>query len=134
MKILMFAALLLLAAGAILWQRRAARAPDQPVARVETTFAVSIPGAYEKVAPLFGAWAERAWADDWKPEFIYPRPPRDELGEVFLVSHGHRDAIWVNTAFDLRGGFIQYVHMIPETLVTVIDIHLDRISPSMTQA
>jgi len=110
-------------------------APDGAVVRVENSFELTIAAAYDQVAPLFGAWAERAWAgDDWKPEFLYPLPPRDEPGEVFWIAHGHQRAVWVNTAMDLKVGFIQYVYVIPDVQVAVIDIHLERRGPSGTHA
>ena len=106
-----------------------------PVAHVENTFELTVAAPYDRVAPLFGAWAERAWAGaEWQPEFLYPLPPRDEPGEVFLVTHGPHRAIWVNTAFDLKSGIIQYVYVIPNVLVTVIDIHVERAGPSSTHA
>ena len=43
---------------------------------------------------------------------------------VFTVAHQHFRAVWVNTAFDLKNGRIQYVYTIPDALVTVITLNL----------
>ncbi len=48
---------------------------------------------------------------------------------VFMLAHGNKNAIWVNTSFDLKANRIQYVYVIPDTLVTVITINL---APSET--
>jgi meiotically up-regulated gene 157 (Mug157) protein len=63
---------------------------------------------------------------------VYPQPARDVEGAVFRVSHGHHHSIWVNTAFDLEHGHIQYVYMIPEMVVTVIDLNLSKPSAEST--
>lgn len=76
------------------------------------------------VAPLFGAWKEREWAPGWKPEFVWPSEPSDREGMVFCVAQGHTHAVWVNTAFDLAGGRIQYAYVVPDAMVTLITLRL----------
>jgi hypothetical protein len=75
-------------------------------------------------APLFGAEGERVWAPGWDPKFVWPENAKDQEGMVFMLAHGNKNAIWVNTCFDLKANRIQYVYVIPETLVTVITINL----------
>jgi hypothetical protein len=73
------------------------------------------------VFPLFGGWGERAWAgESWQPRFLHPDPPRDEDGEVFTT----RDAVWVNTAFDIEAGRVQYVYIAPEVQAVRTDLSL----------
>jgi len=95
-------------------------------ARERSTFQFVAHAPYPQVFPLFGAEKERVWAGkDWDPSFIYPRPANDVEGAVFTVIHGHSTTVpWVNTAFDPQSGHVQYVYVIPETLTTVIDIHI----------
>jgi hypothetical protein len=112
---------------------RALHTPKEPVVHVENGFEFTARGPYKTVAPLFGAFVERAWAgDDWTPEFLYPSPPRDTLGEVFTIPHGHLRSTWVNTAFDLESGHVQYVYVIPDAQAVLIDIHLEQKGPSIT--
>ena len=86
-----------------------------PVAHVENGFEFTVHAPYDKVAPLFGAHGERAWAGEhWDPQFLHPQPAQDVVGEVFTVAHGHTRATWVNTAFDLQSGHMQYVYVIPD--------------------
>jgi hypothetical protein len=95
-------------------------------ARVHTEekFAFTANAPMQQVAPLFGADKERVWADDWNPQFVHPLPAADEEGMVFTVAHDHLRAAWVNTAFDVSDGRIQYVYMIPDAMVTVITLKL----------
>jgi hypothetical protein len=83
-------------------------------------------GPYAQVFPLFGAEKERVWAGkDWDPTFVYPNPANDVQGAVFTVQHGHGTTVpWVNTVFDPQSGHVQYVYIVPDTLTTLIDIHI----------
>jgi hypothetical protein len=78
----------------------------------------------ESVAPLFGADAERRWAPDWSPDFIWPATPEDKAGMVFTVSAPHGTAVWVNTAFDPVDGRIQYAYVLPGHMATLISLAL----------
>ena len=98
--------------------------------RTEFEFTANAP--WEQTAPLFGANEERKWSPDWNPQFIYPQPARDQPGMVFQVTHGQHSSTWVNTAFDLAGGHIQYAYVLNDAMVTVIDIHLSRLSDHKT--
>jgi hypothetical protein len=81
---------------------------------------------FEKTAPLFGANEERKWAPDWNPQFVYPLPARDQEGMIFQVAHGQLTSVWINTAFDLAAGHIQYAYVLNNAMTTLIDIHLTR--------
>jgi hypothetical protein len=92
-----------------------------------TEFHFMADGPFEQVAPLFGANEERKWSPDWDPWFIYPQPGQDQPGMVFRILHSqHYEAIWVNTAFDLVAGHIQYTYILADSMATLIDIHLTR--------
>jgi hypothetical protein len=113
--------------GVILYLHLQPVAAAGPVAHVENGFRFTVRAPYESVAPLFGAFGERAWAGEhWNPMFLYPQPARDVEGEVFTIDHGHARATWVNTAFNLESGHMQYVYVIPEMQAVLIDIHLQR--------
>jgi hypothetical protein len=91
--------------------------------RVPFTFTLSAPP--ERVLPLFGAEGERAWAgSEWDPRFLYPETPRDVPGMVFTTDHGGHHATWVNTAYDLPAGHIQYVSLVAGALVTTVDVRV----------
>jgi hypothetical protein len=90
----------------------------------EEAFAFTANAPMEQVAPLFGADKERVWAPKWNPQFVYPLPASDEEGMVFTVAHDDLRAVWVNTLFDWKNGRFQYVYVIPEALLTVINVKL----------
>jgi hypothetical protein len=90
----------------------------------EERFSFVALGPLERVAPLFGAHREGLWSPDWNPQFVYPAPASDLPGMVFQVEHGRHPAVWVNTEFDLKEGRVQYVYIIPDSLVTVIRLRL----------
>ena len=55
---------------------------------------------------------------------MYPQPGKDVQGAVFTIQHGPHRAVWVNTVFDPAGGRMQYVALIPDTLVFTVDVRL----------
>jgi hypothetical protein len=120
-------------AGALFYHLHCRSRPPGTLYHVLTEFEFTVQAPYKVAAPLFGPEGERAWAsDDWNPNFLYPQPARDIEGAVFQVSHGHHHATWVNTAFDLEQGHIQYVYFLPDVMVTRIDLHLTQPSAETT--
>jgi hypothetical protein len=98
---------------------------------VESHFEFNIRAPYEKGFSLFGALKERCWGGDgWNPQFVYPVPARDTLGEVFILTHGHGSSTWVNTAFDPSTGHIQYVYFTPDAMTALVDIYVRRAGKS----
>jgi hypothetical protein len=97
---------------------------DAPLAHTETKFEFAANGPLAKIAPLMGADRERVWAPGWNPHFVFPRPAVDQQRMVFTVTHGPYRVPWVNTEFDLARGRVQYVYVIPDTMVTVITIRM----------
>ena len=110
-------------------------AVNAPVlSHVTNRFSFTLPVAPDQAAPLFGPEAERLWAGaDWNPQFIYPQPAADVEGAVFTLPHGTRTAIWVNTVFDPAAGRMQYVYVLPDILVTTIDVRLIAMGPGRTR-
>jgi len=102
-------------------------AQTSPVApaHVVSHFNFTVAAPFAHVAPQFGPEAERAWGDpQWDPQFIYPQPGKDVTGAVFTVQHGRHNSVWVNTNYDPVAGRMQYVYVIPDAMVCVIDIHV----------
>ncbi len=125
MKAFLWAGLLLATAGAATAALHLRRSADGAVAHAENTFSFTVSHPLAEVAPLFGAWAERAWAGaDWDPRFLHPRPAADREGAVFTVSHGRQRSVWINTALDLERGFVQYAYVLPGVQAVRITIRL----------
>ncbi|MGB8768099.1 MAG: hypothetical protein WCC92_00675 [Candidatus Korobacteraceae bacterium] len=98
--------------------------------RTEFSFTVDAP--FEQVVPLFGANEERKWSSGWNPQFVYPTPAHDQQGMVFTVAHGQFTSVWVNTAFDLAAGHIQYAYVLNNAMAVLIDIHATPQGPQKT--
>lgn len=107
--------------------------PPAQLAHVNNTFRFHLAAPLARVAPLFGPDGERCWAGKhWDPQFLFPQPPKDTEGAVFTLQHGAHNSIWVTTVLDLAAGRIQYVSVIPDMLINVIDIRLTSIGASRT--
>lgn len=109
------------------WKNRAGSAAStraEALLHTRQNFEFLAKARMEIVAPLLGADAERLWAPDWRPQFVWPAQPADQEGMVFATEHGPGKAVWINTRLDLQGGRFQYAYVIPDTLVTLISITL----------
>jgi hypothetical protein len=100
---------------------------------VSNSFHFVVRAPMVRATTLFGPEGERCWAGPhWNPEFLYPQPGKDVQGTVFTIQHGPHKSVWVNTVFDPAAGRMQYVALIPETLVSTVDVRLAAVDPSST--
>lgn len=107
------------------WSRAQESAkPALEHARTEFDFTARAP--YEEVFPLFGAYEERKWAKGFDPQFLHPSPAHDQQGMVFTWNEDGTSNTWINTAFDVATGHVQYVYVVNDKMITLIDIHLAR--------
>jgi hypothetical protein len=114
----------------------AAQEPAAPerVAHVSNSFSFTVPASLQDAAPLFGPEGERSWAGaEWNPQFLFPLPGKDVEGAVFTVQHGEHRSVWVNTRFDLEAGRMQYVAVLPDIVVSTIDVALHAIDAAHTR-
>jgi hypothetical protein len=103
------------------------------LAHTHEEFIFKVNASYDETFPLFGAYEERKWARGFDPQFIHPSPAHDQQGMVFATHQDDRTRLWANTAFDKDAGHVQYVYLVPDALVTLIDIHLTKVSASETR-
>jgi hypothetical protein len=96
-------------------------------------FAFSVHAPLEKAFPLFGSIEEKKWAEGWEPKVLYPTPAQDRQGMIFRVDHSHMSATWTCTAFDAATGHVQYVYVVADAMVTLIDIHLTKAGTGETR-
>jgi len=123
-----------LALVAFLYHRHRRTAVSRDVVHVRNEFEFTAHAAYQIVAPLFGAEGERAWSGGhWDPHFLYPHPAEDIQGAVFTIRHGHRQAYWINTSFDKSARHFQYVYVIPEAMVVLIDVRFSEVDAANTK-
>lgn len=104
-------------------------------AQVSNSFEFDVAAPLSRVGPLFGPEGERRWAGKhWNPMFVWPQPAKDVQGAVFTVQHGPHTVVWVNTVFDIAGGRMQYVAVVPETMTFTVDVRLTGVGPATTHA
>lgn len=122
------------AIAALVVHLRAGSAGGGPLQHARSEFEFVAHGPYDAVFPPFGANGERVWAGkSWNPHFVYGGKQRDEAGSVFTIPHGHlTTATWITTAFDASAGHVQYAIFLRDEMVTLIDIHVSRRTPSET--
>jgi hypothetical protein len=119
------------ATGPIFCQAQANVSPA--LVHTRNQFAITAKAPYERVFPLFGAIEEKKWAEGWAPFFLYPSPPRDQQGMVFMVQAAGASSVWTNTAFDAATGHVQYVYVVGEAMVTLVDIQVTKASATETK-
>ena len=113
--------------------RQNAEAVAAAPARVSNSFEFDVHAPLTEAAPLFGPEGERCWAGKhWNPVFVYPQPAKDVEGAVFTIAHGPHTVVWVNTIFDVAGGRMQYVVVIPEVLTFTVDVKLNPVAAAVT--
>lgn len=102
-------------------------------AHVSNSFEFDVHAPLTEVAPLFGPEGERCWAGKhWNPVFVFPQPGKDVEGVVFTVAHGPHTVVWVNTIFDVAGGRMQYVAVIPEVQTFTVDVKMNPVAAAVT--
>ncbi len=75
----------------------------------------------EQVFPLFTPVKEKAWVHGWNPTLVYHQTETaEEQGAIFTTHHDH-EAVWVLARYEPPYR-VQYVQVIPQITVTVIDI------------
>ena len=110
-----------------------AQTGEAPV-HMESFFEFVVAQPYNRVAPLFGANGERAWAGaEWDPQFAYPRPADDRAGAVFTLEHSGHKMYWVTPVFDLKNRHIQHLIVIPDAFVAILDITFPETPPNRTK-
>jgi hypothetical protein len=103
------------------------------LAHTHNEFKFTVYAPYERVFPLFGALEEKKWSPGWNPEFIHPSPASDQQGMVFTVEHAGMKSVWTNTALDVARGHVQYVYIVNNALVTLLDIHVAKAGVTETE-
>jgi hypothetical protein len=124
--------LALLAGAVIAGCSQVQESPTPALTHTHQEFNFTAQASYEQVFPLFGALEEKKWAEGWEPEFVYPTPAHDQQGMVFARKHGGMSSVWTCTAFDESGGHVQYVYIVADAMVTLIDIHVTKAGATET--
>jgi hypothetical protein len=90
--------------------------------KVSQTDSIFLNGNIKEVFPLFGAFKERKWAEEWNPTLLYMSADTIEEGTTFKTKghgHGETEFIWRINKYDSKGHIIQYLVMSPNRYWTI---------------
>lgn len=88
-----------------------------------------------QVFPLFEPLGERAWAEGWQPNMLFPTDGTAQAGAVFTTSHPvEGESIWTMPLFDPASFHLAYLLVTPGSRVGNIDIRCQEAPSGATQA
>lgn len=128
--------LTVLIAGGLLFLQHLFHAGDRDLpAHARSRFELTVRAPLATAASLFGPGRQRAWSPSptWSPQFVHPERGEDIPGAVFRIKQGRKISTWINTAFDLQAGHVQYVSFIDKAMVTLIDLRLSPVGSQETK-
>jgi len=94
--------------------------------RLSKQYTQTIYAGQEQVFSLLCPAEEARWLDGWSYHMIYSKSGIAEAGCIFTTPEGEKKAIWINSLRDQPNGQIQFVKVIPDITVTLLDIQLAR--------
>ncbi len=85
--------------------------PQFKAKKVSKTATILCKGNIDKVFPLFGAFEERKWAEDWELSLIYPEEERIEEGTTFKTEGNDEESeyLWRIVKYYPEEYLIQYL-------------------------
>ena len=118
--------LMILGCGLILIQSAAAGAAGAAALEQRAqSFTIMLKGTVADVTPLFGPVREAEWATTWTPRFIHPAEGAQREGVVFTTTSGDgKERLWLLTAYDAKGGRVEYVFVVPGFMANEIKIQV----------
>jgi hypothetical protein len=73
--------------------------------------------------PLFTPEGEKAWAEGWDPEYVFPPDGHFAVGMVFRTTIGDEDTIWTVTRYEPAAGLVEYVRCTPSSRIAVVSVN-----------
>jgi hypothetical protein len=102
--------------------------------RISHTYEQTINGSIKEIMPLYCPVREMDWCENWSPKAVYSNSGLVEKDCIFITSHGETDIVWIVTDYDIEKGHVEMVYLVPEVLVTKLEIQLTPITEDMTKA
>jgi hypothetical protein len=82
------------------------------------SFVVNLP--VERAFTLFEPEGERAWAQGWDPQYVWPRDGRAQPGMVFTTAHGGESTIWTMIRHEPKTGLVEYLRVTPGSRIASV--------------
>ncbi len=84
---------------------------------------IQLAGSAKTVFYLFEPIGEKAWAEGWNPQMIYPASGSTQVGAVFSTQgHDGAQTIWTILEYDRDSHYIKYLRLAPESHLALIEI------------
>src|SRR6266404_3450830 len=118
--------LMILGCGLMLIQAAAARAAGAAALEQRTqSFTIMLNGAVADATAFFGPVREAEWSPTWTPRFIHPAEGAQREGVVFTTTSADgKYRLWLLTAYDVKGGRVEYVFVVPGFMANQIKIQV----------
>jgi hypothetical protein len=118
--------LMILGCGLMLVQSATAGAAGAAALEQRTqSFTIMLKGTVADATPFFGPVREAEWAPTWTPRFIHPAEGAQREGVVFTTTSADgKDRLWLLTAYDAKGGRVEYVFVVPGFMANEIKIQV----------
>lgn len=95
-------------------------------------FVVNLP--VERAFVLFEPEGERAWAQGWDPQHVWPQDGRTQAGMVFTTQHGGESTIWTLVRHEPQSALVEYLRVTPDSRVASIIVQCARLDAARTRA
>jgi hypothetical protein len=102
--------------------------------RISRTYEQTINGSIKKIMPLYCPVREMDWCENWNPKAVYSNSGLVEKDCIFITSNGDADIVWIVSDYDIEKGHVEMVYLVPEILVTKLEIQLTPITEDKTKA
>jgi hypothetical protein len=82
---------------------------------------------------LFTPEGEKAWAEGWDPEYLYPVDGQAGMGMVFRTQHGGEETVWTMTRYEPESGAVSYLRCTHGSRIAGVEVLCAAIAPLRTQ-
>lgn len=102
--------------------------------KVSHTYRQIINGEMQEIMPLYCPVRELEWCESWNPKVVYSNSGFVEKNCIFITPNGETDIVWIVTDYDLKKGFVEMFYLLPNIVVTKLEIQLATIAENKTKA
>jgi hypothetical protein len=103
--------------------------------RVTMSQTIQLAASPNRIFPLFEPIGEKAWAEGWDPQMLFPADGTAQKGAVFTTSHpAGGESIWTMIAYDPTTLHLAYQRVTPGIHVVFIEIQCEEVQDGTTRA
>ena len=100
---------------------------------IERNGEFTLPLPLGHVFPLFSPEGERAWVEDWDPDYLHPDHPSNAPGTVFRTTHGGEETLWLVLHYDPGQSTARYGRFAPTSHLGTIQVHCQETTTGETR-